>query len=79
MQESKLGLDFNKVAHAKDVARNIACDVQKFVDQYTTVAVERTLCRLLGIDGVDENTVPLPNVLVADIKDKGLLGRGRRA
>ena len=76
MQESKLGLDFNKVAHAKDVARNIACDVQKFVDQYTTVAVERTLCRLLGIDGVDENTVPLPNVLVADIKDKGLLGRG---
>ena len=58
MQNSKLGLDFTKVAHAKDVARKIADDVQKFVEQYSTVAVERTLCRLLGIDGIDANTVP---------------------
>ena len=28
MQNSKLGLDFTKVAHAKDVARKIADDVQ---------------------------------------------------
>ena len=76
MQNSKLGLDFTKVAHAKDVARKIADDVQKFVEQYSTVAVERTLCRLLGIDGVDANTVPLPNVLVDEIKDKGVLGEG---
>ena len=76
MQKSKLGLDFNKVAHARKMAGDIATDVQKFVDHYTTVAVERSLCRLLGIDGIDENTVPLPNVLVSHIKDKGLLGRG---
>lgn len=76
MQNSKLGLDFNKVAHAKEVSRKIADDVQKFVDQYSTVAVERTLCRLLGIDGVDVNTVPLPNVLVDEIKDKGVLSEG---
>lgn len=76
MQKSKLGLDFNKVNHAKEVARNIAVDVQKFVEQYTTVAVERTLCRLLGIDGVDANDVPLPNVMVNEIKDKGVLGDG---
>ena len=76
MQNSKLGLDFNKVAHAKAVARNIADDVQKFVDQYTTVAVERTLCRLLGIDGVDAKTGPLPNVLVETIKEKGVLNQG---
>lgn len=76
MQKSKLGLDFDKVRHAKEVARNIAVDVQKFVEQYTTVAVERTLCRLLGIDGVDSNDVPLPNVMVNEIKDKGLLGEG---
>ena len=76
MQKSKLGLDFTKVAHAKDVARNIAVDVQSFVEQYTTVAVERTLCRLLGIDGVDENTVPLPNVLVSSLQEKGVLGQG---
>lgn len=76
MQKSKLGLDFNKVDHAKQVARNIAVDVQKFVEQYTTVAVERTLCRLLGIDGIDANDVPLPNVLVKSIQEKGALGEG---
>ena len=76
MRNSKLGLDFNKVDHAKEVARHIAVDVQKFVEQYTTVAVERSLCRLIGIDGVDENDVPLPNVMVDSIKDKGVLGEG---
>lgn len=76
MQKSKLGLDFTKVEHARDVARTIAADVQKYVEQYTTVAVERSLCRLLGIDGVDANEVPLPNVLVDAIKDRGVLGEG---
>lgn len=76
MQESKLGLDFGQVARAKELARRIAADVQKFVEQYTTASVERTLCRLLGVDGVDANQVPLPNLLVDQIKDAGLLGHG---
>ncbi len=76
MQQSKVGLDFKKVEYAKQVARNIADDVQGFVDQYTTVAVERTICRLLGVDGVDANGVPLPNVLVDQIKENGVLGEG---
>ncbi|MCY1636663.1 lysine 5,6-aminomutase subunit alpha [Marinifilum sp. D737] len=76
MQRSKLGLDFEKVGHAKEVSKRIADDVQKFVDNYSTVAVERTLCRLLGIDGVDGNEVPLPNVVVDAIKDKGVLSEG---
>ncbi len=76
MQKSKLGLDFEKVGYAKTISKNIADDVQKFVDNYTTVAVERTLCRLLGIDGVDENEVPLPNVVVDELKDKGVLNQG---
>ena len=76
MQYSKLGLDFKKVAHAKKVSKKIAANVQKFVDRYSTVAVERTLCRLLGIDGVNEDGVPLPNVLVDEIKEQGVLGEG---
>jgi beta-lysine 5,6-aminomutase alpha subunit len=76
MQKSKVGLDFQKVAHAKQVAANIAAEVQQFVNNYTTVAVERTICRLLGVDNVDENEVPLPNVLVGQLKEKGLLGEG---
>ncbi|MDR2131382.1 MAG: lysine 5,6-aminomutase subunit alpha [Odoribacteraceae bacterium] len=73
---SKLGLDFEKVAHARRVARKIADDVQGFVNRYSTVAVERTLCRLLGIDGIDEHGVPLPNVLVDEIQKQGLLREG---
>src|SRR5574344_3112422 len=74
--QSKLGLDFKKVDKAKSLARNIAGDVQSFVEAYTTVAVERTLCRLMGIDGVDANQVPLPNVVVDTLKEKGVLGEG---
>lgn len=73
---SKIGLDFEKVAHARQLAKNIAVQVQGFVDQYTTVAVERTLCRLMGIDGVDDNQVPLPNLVVEYLKDKGVLAEG---
>lgn len=73
---SKLGLDFEKVAKARKLAKNIADDVQGFVEQYTTVAVERTLCRLIGIDGIDDNQVPLPNVVVDTLKDAGVLGEG---
>ncbi len=76
MNKSKLGLDFAKVDEAKQLAKNIAEQVQEFVDAYTTVAVERTLCRLIGIDGVDENGVPLPNRVVDSVLEKGVLNQG---
>ena len=76
MNKSKLGLDQQKVAYARSLARSIADDVQSFVNGYTTVAVERTICRLLGIDGVDENQVPLPNVVVDSLKAAGVLNQG---
>ncbi len=76
MFKSKLGLDFNKVSKARSLAKDIALDVQKFVDSYTTVAVERTICRLLEIDGVDVDGVPLPNVVVDHLKEKEVLGEG---
>jgi len=74
--QSKLGLDFKRVEHARNLSGKIAAEVQKFVDNYTTVAVERTLCRLMGIDGVDSNEVPLPNIVVDDLKEKGVLNQG---
>lgn len=76
MEKSKLGLDFQKVKYAKQLAGNIADDVQNFVNGYTTVAVERTLCRLIGIDGIDSNDVPLPNVVVNALQEKGVLKEG---
>lgn len=76
MVKSKLGIDFQKVKYAKELAGNIATDVQNFVDNYTTVAVERTLCRLIGIDGIDSNDVPLPNIVVNELQEKGVLQQG---
>ncbi|MBB1540822.1 MAG: lysine 5,6-aminomutase subunit alpha, partial [Bacteroidia bacterium] len=70
------GIDFKKVDYARGLAKRIADDVQQFVEQYTTVAVERTLARLMGIDNVDGNDVPLPNVVVDSIQAKGALSRG---
>ena len=76
MKKSKVGIDFGKVDYARGLARKIADDVQGFVEQYTTVAVERTLARLMGIDTVDANDVPLPTVVVDSIQAKGVLSHG---
>ena len=75
-EKSKLGLDFAQVAVAKQLAKQIADQVQEFVDGYTTVTVERTLCRLIGIDGIDENEVPLPNRVVDALHEAGVLSQG---
>ena len=74
--QSKLGIDFTKVQHARGIAKSIADDVQRFADNYTTVAVERTLCRLVGIDNTDADGVPLPNILVEDLKNKNVPEHG---
>ena len=76
MRESKLGLDFKKVEEARKTAGEIADQVQRFVENYTTVSVERTLCRLLGIDGVNREDIPLPNMVVDALKERGMLADG---
>ncbi|GAA0122658.1 lysine 5,6-aminomutase subunit alpha [uncultured Clostridium sp.] len=73
---SKINLDWNLVDKARESSRKIAKDTQEFIDRHTTVAVERTVCRLLGIDNVDEFGVPLPNVVVDNIKNGNGLSLG---
>ncbi|MGI6072021.1 MAG: lysine 5,6-aminomutase subunit alpha [Lachnospiraceae bacterium] len=73
---SKIGLDLELVKKARKSAGHIADDVQSFVDANTTVAVERTVARLLCIDGVNDVEVPMPNIIVDHLKDKGILGKG---
>jgi beta-lysine 5,6-aminomutase alpha subunit len=74
--ESKLNLNWEVVEKARESARKIAQDTQSFIDRHTTVAVERTVCRLLGVDGVDEFGVPLPNVVVENLKNGNGLALG---
>ncbi|NCB62371.1 MAG: D-lysine 5,6-aminomutase subunit alpha, partial [Clostridia bacterium] len=74
--ESKLNLNFKLVEEARGYASKVADDTQRFIDRHTTVAVERTICRLLGIDGVNSFEVPLPNVMAEHLVAKGALAQG---
>ena len=73
---SKLNLDPKIIDSARSCAGRIAETMQEFIDRHTTVSTERTILRLLGIDGVDEVESPLPNIVVDQIKDASALQRG---
>lgn len=73
---SKLNLDQGLIKNCRNAAKNIAEDVQSFIDEHTTTSTERTIVRLLGIDGVDEIERPLPNLVVDNIQEGGGLSRG---
>jgi beta-lysine 5,6-aminomutase alpha subunit len=73
---SNLNLDRKQRGSARESAKNIAEDMQKFIDIHTTVAVERTIARLFGVDGVNDVGTPLPNVVVENIKNNGGLNMG---
>lgn len=68
---NKLNLDKNNIIKCRLYAEHIALDVQQFIDRHSTVSVERTVLRLLGIDGIDDFGVPLPNKIVDDIVKNG--------
>ena len=77
--KSKLNLNFAVVDKARQYAREIAADTQKFIEKHTSVTIERTVARLLGIDGVDTQGVPLPNILVDNIRNNNGLSLGLSA
>ena len=74
--KSKIGLDQALVEKARASAASVAEDTQRFIDLHTTAAVERTVCRLLGIDGVNAVEVPMPNVVTEHLTEKELLSDG---
>ncbi len=73
---SKLDLDPGVIASCRTAAEQIAGQVAAEIDGKTTVSVERTIARLLGVDGANELDAPLPNVLIDHVRDRGELGRG---
>ncbi|MHB8241035.1 MAG: lysine 5,6-aminomutase subunit alpha [Solirubrobacteraceae bacterium] len=74
--ESKLDLDPGVVAACHQAAKQIAAQVSEEISGRTTVSVERSVTRLLGVDGANGLEAPLPNVLVDHVHDRGGLGRG---
>lgn len=71
-----LNLDEEVIASCRDSAARIADDVQGFVDKRATVSTERTILRLYGVDGITHDGVPLPNVLVDELKKSNALPLG---
>jgi len=76
---SQLNLDQAQIDRARDSARRIARQVFDEMSQFTTTTVERATLRLLGIDGVDEMGVPLPNRVVSHLQQQSLLQHGAAA
>lgn len=64
------------VKACRQSASQISDQVQQFIDKNSTVAVERTVCRLLGVDGVDQHDVPLPNLVIEALDEHNLLAQG---
>jgi len=73
---SKLDLDPGVVVACREAAGQIAAQVTEQISGRTTVSVERSVTRLLGVDGANALEVPLPNVLVDHVHDGGGLDRG---
>jgi beta-lysine 5,6-aminomutase alpha subunit len=72
----KLDLDPGVVTACRDAAKKIADGVAEQIAGRTTLSVERSVTRLLGVDGADDLEAPLPNVLVDHVHDRGGLARG---
>ncbi len=73
---SKLGLSPDQIERCRRFARQVADGVRNETERFTTVATERTVLRLLGVDGVDAEEVPIPNRVVESLQAAGRLSRG---
>jgi beta-lysine 5,6-aminomutase alpha subunit len=73
---AKLKLDQGIIDACSAAAQSIAEGVQRAIEGRSTVSVERSIARLLGIDGVDEDGVPLPNVISDQLQDYGIQSDG---
>ena len=71
-----LPLDPEKVERCRALADQITGQVLELVRRHTTVAIERTVLRLLGLHEAGPGGIPLVNVAVDALHGRGLLGRG---
>src|SRR5438270_10167878 len=73
---AELFVDAEKIARARELARSAGMGVQAFIDRHTTVSIERTVLRLLGLSGAGSRGAPLANLIVDRLRDAGVLHRG---
>src|SRR5262245_43103575 len=71
-----LPIDHKVVDECRALAAQVAGDVQAFIHQHTTVAIERTVLRAYGVEGADPDGVPLVSTCIDRVRGAGKLGRG---
>jgi len=60
----ELQIDRRGVERCRQLAVAIVEPVERFIAAHSTLSVERALLRLLGVDGINSQEVPLPNAVV---------------
>ncbi len=75
----KLELDDARIDQARKSAGKIADQLHAWIGDYSTTTIERAVARLLGIGGVDDSGVPIPNLLIDKVQKGGLLEQGLSA
>ena len=60
----ELSIDADLVRLGRACAAAVVAPIRTFIDRHSTVSVERSVLRLLGVDGVDAEGIPLANRLV---------------
>ncbi|MBD5604269.1 MAG: D-lysine 5,6-aminomutase subunit alpha, partial [Candidatus Eremiobacteraeota bacterium] len=74
----QLRIDTGVVADARRLATEIAAPVTSFIAEHSTVAVERSVLRLLGVDGVCTDDAPVPNRVLERLGAERLAGGAAR-
>ena len=72
----QLSIKQEKIEKAKKLAGQIVNSFDWLFNGYSSETIERTIVRLMGIDGATTDGTPFPNVIVEDLKSKKVLERG---
>jgi len=71
-----LHLDLEVVRRCRSLADRVSGEVMGFVRRHTTVSIERSVLRLLGFHDAGPRGVPLVNLMVDAVHERGLVGKG---
>ena len=72
----KLNLHEKNVDRARKAAANICNGFGWLFEGYSSLTIERTVLRLMGIDGATSDGKPYPNLIVDQLQSQQAIGRG---
>lgn len=72
----RLSLNQELKQRAREASGRIVASFEWLFSDYSSVTIERTVLRLMGIDGADKDGKPYPNIIIDSLRDKQALGKG---